>query len=83
MFYKSKNLTVNQISQEKLTELLDYDTLYQIRESKMESKKLFHYNLEFFMVLFFIFVTLTTIFSITGRSKCLKIYSPNLTNVQN
>lgn len=83
MFYKSKNLTVDQISQDKLTELLDHDTMYQIRESKIESKKQFFYNLEFFMILFFIFVTLTTLITITGRSSCLKIYSPNLTNVRN
>lgn len=83
MFYKSKNLTVDQISQDKLTELLDHDTLYQIRECKIESKKLFFYNLEFFMILFFIFITLTTVFTITGQSKCLKTYSLNLTNVPN
>lgn len=78
MDYKSREVEIHHISQSQLTEILDYETLTLIRKSKIESRKLFAYNLEFFMILSFITLTILIISSnIGGQKKCYHNYSLN------
>lgn len=76
MYYKSKEVEIHHLSPSQLTEILDFETLTLIRKSKVESKKLFSYNLEFFMILSFITLTILIISSNIGEKKCLN-YSQN------
>lgn len=79
MYYKSKEVEIHHLSPSQLTEILDFETLTLVRKSKVESKKLFSYNLEFFMILSFITLTILIISSnIGGEKKCLN-YSQNST----
>jgi hypothetical protein len=82
MYYRSKKLTIQEVSEEQLQGLLDHETLSQIREDKMESKKIFHYNLEFFMILTVITV-LTVSFINFGGKQCLNNYSQSSMTNQN
>lgn len=83
MFYKSKELEIHHLSPSQLTEILDFETLTLVRKSKVESKKLFAYNLEFFMILSFITLTILIISSNIGEKKCYHNYSPSLTTNRN